>query len=84
MYRFSDVKKGSKGTDVFVLQAMLRNMLFTGKKGNPLDVDGIAGEDTVYAINMFQKMNESYGYSCGNGDSVFGDKCWKRLGLNNA
>lgn len=86
MKTFSTVVKGSKGTDVYILQAMLRGLQYLGADGEPLDIDGIAGDNVVYAINSFQSVQRSYGYECGtNGknDSAFGNSCWNRLlGVN--
>lgn len=82
MKSFSTVKSGSKGTDVYILQALLRGMQYLGADGKPLDVDGTAGTNTVYAINTFQTVQRAFGCECGtNGknDSSFGSACWKRI-----
>ena len=82
MYDFNTVKYGSGGLSVFILQAMLRGLQYTGADGKPIDIDGQAGANTVYAINQFQKTQISYGFDIGtNGkpDGVFGKKCWSRL-----
>ena len=82
MYNFSTVKYGSAGLSVFVLQAMLRGLQYTGADGKPIDIDGNAGTNTVYAINQFQRSQIAYGFDCGtNGkpDGIFGKKCWERL-----
>lgn len=79
---FETVRKGSKGTDVIVLQTVLRLLLFKGKDGKPLKIDGEAGTQTVHAINSFQSTMRAYGYEVGtNGknDGEFGEKCWKCL-----
>lgn len=86
MKTFSVVQKGSKGTDVYILQSMLRAMQYLGLDGKPLDIDGVAGDNVVYAINSFQSVQRAYGYECGtNGknDGQFGNGCWNRLlGVN--
>lgn len=82
MKKFSTVTKGSKGTDVYILQAMLRAMQFLGSDGKALDIDGVAGDNVIFAINSFESVQRAYGYDCGtNGknDSTFGNKCWNRL-----
>lgn len=82
MKSFTTIKKGSKGTDVYILQAMLRGLQYLGADGKPLEIDGICGENLVHAINTFQKVQRAYGVECGtNGknDSTFGKSCWKRL-----
>lgn len=82
MYSFSTVKYGSAGLSVFVLQALLRGLQYTGADGKPIDIDGNAGTNTVNAINQFQRSQIAYGFDCGtNGkpDGVFGKKCWNRI-----
>ena len=79
---FDVVKKGSVGVNVYVLQTVLRMLLFKGENGKPLDIDGECGDETVFAINSFQSTMRSYGYEVGtNGenDGEFGNKCWKCL-----
>lgn len=82
MYDFKTVKYGSSGLSVFILQSMFRGLQFVGADGKPIDIDGEAGANTIYAINQFQKTQISYGFDVGtNGkpDGVFGKKCWLRL-----
>lgn len=84
MHKFSTVKRGSKGTDVIVLQTVLSLLHYTGKDGKPLTIDGVCGTNTVFAINNFQTTTRAYGYECGtNGanDGRFGERCWKVLGV---
>ena len=76
---FKTVVKGSAGTEVHILQTALRMLQYVGKDNKPIVIDGVCGDNTVYAINQFQKRQEAYGYSCGNGDGSFGAKCWARL-----
>ncbi len=79
---FDTVRMGSKGVNVYVLQSILRMLLFVGSDGLPLEIDGDAGNNTVFAINTFQSTMRSYGYEVGtNGanDGEFGEKCWKCL-----
>lgn len=81
---FSCVKKGSTGTDVLVLQTVLSMLHYVGKNGKPLEIDGICGENLVYAINSFQASMRAYGFECGTGgknDGAFGNACWKLLGV---
>lgn len=84
-HEFHTVQKGTKGIDVTVLQAFLYSAMFTGKDGKPLEIDGIAGNNTVYAINTFKKLNAIYYPECSDWkpDGVFDSKCWERLGLKN-
>lgn len=79
---FDAVKIDSKGVSVYVLQTVLRMLCFLGADGQPLSIDGVSGDNTVFAINTFQSTMRSYGYEVGtNGenDGVFGEKCWKCL-----
>lgn len=77
--KFKTVKYGSAGTEVHILQTALRMMQYVGADGKPIEIDGVCGNNTVHAINEFQKRQQVYGYPCGNGDSSFGEKCWTRL-----
>lgn len=82
MRKFSTVKMGSYGTDVTVLQSMLRALQYRGADGKALDITGVCDKNLVYAINAFQEIQRAYGVECGtNGknDSSFGPACWKRL-----
>lgn len=72
----------SKGTDVVALQAILRSQGFVGQDGKPLSIDGHAGNNTIFAINSYQKMLRAYDIECGtNGqnDSSCGSKMWECL-----
>ena len=82
MKKFSTVKKGSRGTDVYILQTMLRALGILGGDGKPLDIDGDCGDKTVGAINKFQSISRAYGTELGtNGknDGCCGAKMWNRL-----
>lgn len=79
---FSPVKLNSEGVSVYVLQTVLRLLCYRGADGLPLEIDGVSGENTVFAIDTFQTTMRAYGYEVGtNGenDGVFGDKCWTCL-----
>lgn len=72
----------SKGTEVVALQAILRSQGFVGQDGKPLSIDGHAGNNTIFAINTYQKMLRAYDIECGtNGhnDSSCGSKMWECL-----
>ena len=71
--------KGTKGTDVSILQACLRMLQYIGYDGKPISITGYCDDNLICAINSFQKIQGIYGYDCGNGDSSFGPKCWARL-----
>lgn len=75
-----NVKKGSTGQDVYALQCVLRAIGILGKNGKPLAIDGSCGDNLVYAINQFQKIQNAYGNTTvGKQDSSCGDKMWKCL-----
>lgn len=78
---FNSVKNGTKGIDVLVLQSVFRCMEYVGKDGKPIEVDGVSGTNTVYAINTFKKLQKAYGANCGEPDGVFTRECWERIGL---
>lgn len=56
-YKFSTIKSGSTGTDVIVLQTILRTLHFVGKNGKELDIDGDFGTNTEYAVKNFQRFS---------------------------
>ena len=78
---FNRVQMGTKGTDVYVLQSFFRSAQYVGKNGKPIEVDGEAGANTVYAINTFKRLQKLYGIDCGEPDGVFTRDCWERLGV---
>ena len=49
------VKEGSSGNAVYCLQAILRAACYTGSDGKPVEVDGKAGANTIFALREFQK-----------------------------
>lgn len=82
MKEFSVVSKGSTGTDVCILQSMLRALQILGKDKKPIEIDGYCGDNTVYAINQFQSIQRAYGFECGNNgknDGSCGALMWSRL-----
>lgn len=82
MIEFETVKKGSTGQSVVVLQSMFRALQYLGEDGKLIEIDGHAGNNTVYAINGFQTIQRACGYECGtdgHNDGHFGKACWKRL-----
>lgn len=81
-YKMTAVGLGNTGLSVFILQSMLRGMQYLGKDGKPLVIDGVAGQNTVYAINNFQRVQIAYGYDCGTKgkpNGIFETKCWSLL-----
>ena len=58
MFIVGTVQFGSQGDDVKLYQAILKGRGFKGKDGKVLTIDGIAGENTVYAITKFQESTK--------------------------
>ena len=82
MFKPSNVSFGTSGLSVYILQSLLRGLQYVGKDNKPIEIDGCAGENTVFAINQFQRTQISYGFDCGTNnkpDGIFGQKCWQRI-----
>lgn len=77
------VKEGSSGNAVYCLQAILRAACYTGTDGKPVEVDGKAGANTIFALREFQKKMIAYGVDvgCKTPDGICGPKCWAALGM---
>ena len=54
MFTVSNVRNGSKGACVNLLQRLLDQAGILGADGNRLTIDGDAGKNTVYAIKVYQ------------------------------
>lgn len=83
-FNWEQVEYGSEGVHVMMCQLALRMLQFTGSDGKPLEVDGVAQDNTVHAINAFQSTQMAYGFDCGTDgqpDGKFGPKCWHLLGV---
>lgn len=76
---FSQVKQGSSGTDVIVLQSFLRAMHFVDNSGKRIEVDGDYGSKTAYAVKSFQQFCKSCGQDIGTPDGICGTKTWKLI-----
>lgn len=78
-YKFSTVKRGSRGNDVITLQAIFRAYGQLGSNGKVIEVDGIAGDNTVYAINAVRKSAKAYGMKITGKDGEFDSSCWQAV-----
>lgn len=81
-FSVSTVKLGSKGQSVLTLQRILKVRGYKGKDGKALTLDGVAGDNTVYAINSYQTDRRKNGVevgSNGKNDGVCGLKMWKDI-----
>ena len=67
------LKNGSKGTQVKYLQQDLNYLGFKGADGKQLNVDGIIGNNVIYALKQFQIK---YKLSV---DGVYGDKSYAKM-----
>lgn len=67
------VKSGTKGENVKLLQNILRGMGYSGRNLKPLTSDGIAGENTIYALRCYQQTNRLQV------DGICGAKTWAKL-----
>lgn len=73
MFEVGNVQNGSKGNDVKLLQRLLKSNGCKGADGKALTIDGDCGENTVYAINTYQKKK---GLTV---DGCAGPKTWKSI-----
>ena len=71
--KLPELRIGSYGSAVSVLQGILDMMGYIGSNGNPLDIDGEFGTNTAYALASYQR---AAGISP---DGVCGTKTWKKL-----
>lgn len=67
------LKNGSKGTQVKYLQQDLNYLGFKGANGKQLTVDGVIGNNVIYALKQFQIK---YKLSV---DGVYGDKSYAKM-----
>ena len=78
-HKFTTVKAGSKGDDVITLQALFRAMGQLGSNKKIIEIDGIAGNNTVYAINAFRISAKAYGQNITGKDGEFDASCWSAI-----
>lgn len=67
------LKYGSKGDKVSELQKYLKDKGYKGVHGTPLVIDGIFGEDTEFAVLVFQQSQNLVA------DGLVGVKTWQAL-----
>ena len=73
MFSVGNVKNGSKGNDVKLLQRLLKSNSCKGADGKDLTVDGVCGANTVYAIKTYQKKKKL------EADGIAGPATWKSI-----
>lgn len=59
------LRNGSRGQEVVVLQTLLNQFGFTDQNGNKLDVDGIFGTKTEYALASYHSAKSITESECG-------------------
>lgn len=69
---------GKKGSAVRLLQKLLLYANCKGKDGKALTVDGVCGENTAYAIKVYQIRKKKQGTDLGE-DGICGAKMWKTM-----
>lgn len=72
-YTFSIVKPGDKSDDVLLVQTILRGAGYKGKDKKQLELDGIYGENTGYAIKSFQTASGL------TSDGIVGSDTWSMI-----
>ena len=63
---------GSRGEEVKTWQRLMRELNFVGANGKPLTVDGVFGDNVLFATKQFQKQ-------WGNPDGIVGKKSWTKV-----
>lgn len=67
------LKNGSTGGEVLTIQALLNGFGFRDQYGEYLDIDGIFGDKTEYAVKRYQKARDL------NIDGIVGPETWNRI-----
>lgn len=73
MFSVGNVKSGTKGNDVKLLQRLLKSNGFKGADGKNLTIDGDCGANTVFAIKAYQRKKGL------NADGIVGPTTWKSI-----
>ncbi len=67
------LREGNQNAQVETLQTLLNARGFEGEDGQPLDVDGIFGNNTDYAVRSFQRDENL------DDDGIVGFNTWSRI-----
>ena len=82
-YKVGTVRLGSEGTDVLLVQTILKGRGFKGADGKPLELDKQAGPNTMFAIKSYIEDRAAHGADLG-GTDAWGPLCWADQGLAKA
>ena len=74
-YVFKTIRKGSTGGHVRTVQAILSQRGFKGIDGKDLKPDGVAGDNTMYAIKCYIEARKAQGADLGSTDA-WGPRCY--------
>lgn len=69
---------GVQKNDVKILQAVLNSQGILGADGKVLEIDGVFGENTKYAVKVIQKRAKAYGMNMPV-DGICGPETWAQL-----
>lgn len=76
---FTTIRYGSKGSEVKTLQRQLKELGYKGENKKVLAIDGIAKDNTIYAIRAFQADNKDMNGKPLEVDGIAGEKTLTRL-----
>ena len=76
MIETKQLKKGSKGPEVFAVQAILKGKGYKDEDGKVLQLDSDFGKRTEYAVKKYQADHAA---TCGASDGIVGSKTWNSL-----
>lgn len=72
------LRYGDQINDVKILQAVLNSQGILGVDGKVLEIDGVFGQNTKYAVQQVQKRAKAYGMDV-SVDGICGPETWAQL-----
>lgn len=78
-YKLENVKLGSEGNHVLLVQEILRSRGFRGADDKVLTLDGKAGDNTMFAVKSYIEDRAAKGVDLGSSDA-WGPRCWADQG----
>lgn len=73
MFEVATVQNGSSGASAKLMQKLLKASGYRGADGKELTLDGIIGQNSIYALKNYQSANKL------TADGICGEKTWKML-----